>query len=77
MVSKRRFSLAGGGALVAACFVLILSAGCEFDGEEFRAVAGPSLEAGVTTLATGIIDGAFAVYMPDDEDDTASSDSTG
>jgi hypothetical protein len=64
--------------LVAVCGVT-LSSGCELDGQEFRTAAGPALEAGVTTLATGLIDGAFAVYMPDDEDNnsagTSSSDS--
>ena len=67
--------------LAAGVAVCVFAAGCDLDGKEFRTVAGPSLEEGVTTLAVGIIDGAFAAYMPDDEDNnsagTASSDSTG
>ncbi len=76
MGSKRRFSVSGGLALLAMSVVLVSSAGCEFDGKEFRTVAGPSLEAGVTTLATGVIDAAFAVYMPDDEDNNSASETT-
>jgi hypothetical protein len=33
--------------------------------EEFRSVAGDSLHAGVTSIATGLIDGMFAVLEPD------------
>jgi hypothetical protein len=33
--------------------------------QEFRAVAGDSLQTGLTTIATGVIDGLFAVFEPD------------
>lgn len=64
-------------AVLAAVAVAALSTGCELEGKEFRTVAGPSLEAGVTTLATGFIDAAFAVYMPDDEDNNSAGTASG
>jgi hypothetical protein len=63
-------------AVLVAVAVAALSTGCDLDGKEFRTVAGPSLETGVTTLATGLIDAAFAVYMPDDEDNNSASNTT-
>lgn len=50
--------------------------GCVLDGKEFRSTAGPSLEAGMTALATGLIDGAFAAYMPDDDEGATTNDQT-
>ncbi|MFQ5491766.1 MAG: hypothetical protein ACE5GE_13690 [Phycisphaerae bacterium] len=48
------------------------SSGCDdMDGKEFRAVAGPSLEQGLTTVVTGVIDAAFAGYIPDDIDNNS------
>ena len=76
-----RLSWGNMAAIVVLVALCGLSVGCDLDGKEFRTVAGPSLEAGVTTLATGVIDAAFAMYMPDDEDNnsasTASSGTTG
>ncbi len=67
-------SLPAGAVAVALVAVLgVLASGCELDGKEFRTVAGPSLEAGVTTAATGLIDAAFAIYMPDDEDNNSAT----
>jgi hypothetical protein len=81
MKSKRKCSTSEVVVVLAAACGVVLCCGCDLDGQEFRTAAGPALEAGVTTLATGLIDGAFAVYMPDDEDNnsagTSSSDSTG
>ena len=34
-------------------------------GEEFRAVAGPAVETGVTSIVNGLLDGLFAVIEPD------------
>lgn len=42
-------------------------AGCA-GAEEFRSVAGGTIQAGVQTVANGIIDGLFAVLDPDDLD---------
>lgn len=39
--------------------------------EEFRSVAGDSLKSGMTTIATGLIDGIFAVFEPDATSDTS------
>ncbi len=33
--------------------------------QEFRAVAGDSIKTGVMSIATGMIDGIFAVFEPD------------
>lgn len=57
--------------LAATALLAVASAGCEMDGKEFRAVAGPSLELGLTTVVNGIIDGAFAEYLPDDIDNNS------
>ena len=59
---KRRFRTVAGlmsGVLLAAL------AGCE-KAEEFRSVAGDSMEQGVHLIADGLIDGVFAVFEPDD-----------
>lgn len=57
--------------LAATALLAVASTGCEMDGKEFRAVAGPSLELGLTTVVTGIIEGAFAEYTPDDIDNNS------
>jgi hypothetical protein len=44
---------------------LLLGGGGCAAAEEFRAAAGDSLKSGVTTIATGLIDGIFAVFTPD------------
>jgi len=58
-------------AAIAAIFSLLViaQAGCE-EAEEFRAAAASSLRSGVQTIATGLIDGLFAVFEPDMTDDT-------
>ena len=43
----------------------VTTCGCD-DAEEFRAVAGGSVEQGVNLIVDGIIDGLFAVFEPDD-----------
>ena len=45
--------------------------GC-LTGEEFRAVAGPSVQSGVTSIVNGVLDGLFAVIEPE-----TTTDSTG
>ncbi len=57
---------------------LILSAGlsmggCNDDYDEFRAVAGPKLEAGVDALLDGLVDGIFAVIEPNADSQSAAS----
>jgi hypothetical protein len=40
--------------------------GCESDmAKEFRTAARPQLEAGVDSLVSGLLDGAFALWEPD------------
>jgi hypothetical protein len=64
------------GHIVAAlAATVILISGCDGKlGKEFRSTAASSLESGLTTVVTGLIDGAFAVYDPGT--DSSSSDNT-
>jgi hypothetical protein len=39
--------------------------GCIWGGEEFREVAGPAVQSGVTQIVTGLLDGLFATIAPD------------
>ena len=50
----------------------ILFGGCD-SAEEFRSVAGSSIQSGITSIATGLIDGAFAVFEPDSTSDNSSN----
>jgi len=50
---------------------LLATGGCNKLGDEFRAAAGPELQAGVTQLLNGLVDGTFAVVDPDDDEDTS------
>jgi hypothetical protein len=62
---------------VAVAVVVMLAAmacGCDGKlGKEFRETASSSLQSGLTEIATGLINGAFAVYDPDT---TATDDTT-
>lgn len=40
---------------------------------EFRSVAGQGLQSGVTTIATSLIDGLFAVFTPNATSTSSSS----
>ena len=62
-----RWPQALGVALVA--MVLAGSTGC-LTGTEFRTVAGPAVQTGVTTIVNGLLDGIFAVIEPDVSSDT-------
>jgi hypothetical protein len=54
-----------GRFLAALAATAILISGCDGKlGEEFRATTATSLESGLTTVVSGLIDGAFAVYDP-------------
>ena len=56
-----------GAAVMAAMIgglLTVTTGGCD-DAEEFRAVAGDSVEQGVNLIADGIIEGIFAVIEPD------------
>lgn len=56
----------------------ILISGCDGKlGEEFRATTATSLESGLTTVVSGLIDGAFAVYDPGTDSTTNSNTTTG
>lgn len=55
---------------LACAAVLLASGGCTELGDDFRAAAGPSLQAGVTQVLTGMVDGAFAVFEPGKGDET-------
>jgi len=52
-----------GGWLIAAAMVLGLGSGCEINAE-FRDVAVPSLQSGVSLILDGLVDGMFAVIDP-------------
>lgn len=43
----------------------MLMAGACSGAEEFRAVASGQIQSGLTSIATGLIDGIFAVIEPD------------
>ena len=49
---------------------LIALAGCDMLNKEFRQVAGPAVQSGVTDIVNGLLDGVFAVIDPDTADDT-------
>ena len=56
-----------GAAVMAAMIgglLTVTTCGCD-DAEEFRAIAGDSVEQGVNLIADGIIEGIFAVIEPD------------
>ncbi len=68
----KRFGLRARLALVAVA--ALGCAGCEFDAEEFRSATSAPLQSGLTTITTGLLDGAFALYEPDpDSGDDASN----
>ena len=53
---------------------LTLGTGCDSEmAKEFREVATPSLQSGVSSILNGVVDGLFAVVDPD----TSESDSGG
>ena len=47
-----------------ACTVLTQT-GCLAATDEFRTVAGPALESGITSIVNGLLDGIFAIIEPD------------
>ena len=51
--------------IVSCLLLLVMGTGCE-DAEEFRAATGDALQTGLTTITTGLLDGIFAVWEPDD-----------
>jgi len=54
--------------------IVLASPGCEIrSAQEFRAIAGPELQSGLTSIVTGLIDGAFAVVDPDDSNSNSDS----
>ena len=63
----RRMCRSGAG-IAALTLVLAGAAGCERAttdlAKEFRAAAAPSLQAGIQSIASGIIDGVFALVEP-------------
>ncbi|HEY3243787.1 MAG TPA: hypothetical protein VGM03_10590 [Phycisphaerae bacterium] len=50
----------------------LIVAGC-YGGKEFRDAAGPALRTGLDSIATGLIDGAYAVFEPDSDSNSNSS----
>ena len=62
---------------LACAAVLLASGGCTELGDDFRSAAGPNLQAGVTQVLTGMVDGAFAVFEPGKGDETTASSTTG
>ena len=55
----------GGLAVWFVAAVLAVSSGCVLSGSEFRAIAGPAVENGVTQIVNGLLDGLFAVIAPE------------
>lgn len=52
---------------IASVGLAAIGLGCDIrSAQEFRAVAGPALEQAANALADGLLDGAFAVFEPDD-----------
>ena len=51
-------------AIVVLAFGATGMTGC-VTGEEFRSVAGPAVETGITSIVNGLLDGLFAVIEPD------------
>ncbi len=56
-------------AIAVAATGLIALAGCDMLNKEFRQVAGPAVQSGVTDIVNGLLDGVFAVINPDTSDD--------
>lgn len=57
--------------------VLLVSSGCDKLGDDFRTAAGPSMQSGMTSLLTGVVDGAFAVFEPGTTEDGETTGNTG
>ena len=50
------------------------TAGCiPFAGREFRTVAGPAFQSGVTQIVNGVLDGLFAVVEVDTTTDSSTN----
>lgn len=58
-------------AMVAGSSWVLHGTGCGAAWTEFRSVAGPAFQQGVTAIVTGLLDGAFAVANPDGADTTS------
>ena len=52
------------GAAAMAIVLAALAGGCG-TGREFRAIAGPAVQTGVSSILNGLLDGVFAVIAPD------------
>ena len=46
-------------------------AGCVLTGTEFREAAGPAVQAGVTQVVDGLLEGIFAVIEPEATSDSS------
>jgi len=57
------------GRLASKLGIMVLLAaglsGCDLLGKEFRQVAGPMVQSGVTDIMNGVLNGLFAVFEPD------------
>ena len=69
MRSHRFFSRMAGWKAGVLMILAASGIGCE-SAEEFRSVASSAIQSGVTSIATGVIDGLFAVFTPDMTDTT-------
>ena len=58
----RRF--ARHASIVAAAMSLRAVSGCGAAGKEFRSIAGPAVQQGVSSIVNGLLDGVFAVVDP-------------
>lgn len=53
-----------GGIATMVVAVAVMACGC-VKGKEFRTIAGPSIQSGVSLILDGFVQGVFAVVEPD------------
>ena len=60
-------------------FLIAPVAGCDEEGamDEFRRVSAEGLSAGLQSMFAAVMDGLFAVYVPDESSSSSSGTSTG
>lgn len=66
-MSRRMRGVMRWAAVIGGSGILPLSACNGEIGRQFRTAAGASLETGVQTIVSGLLDGVFAVLEPDPE----------
>lgn len=54
------------GRAAAVMVIAMIAGGCSA-GREFRSIAGPAVQSGVSSILDGLVDAVFAVIEPDPE----------